>query len=138
MSPAEKMNLSAELGPIPKMEAIYRARQRFTEILEMTDRGKADRALRRWEEALTGQLEEDFDSVLRALSNWREELLNYFDTDYTNGFIEAVNRTIRRDHEPGMKFQTLKAKVKFGIKERQRYKEEGRKIPGEDLIRVPP
>jgi transposase len=137
MSPAEKMSLSAELEPIPKMEAAYRARQRFSEILEMTDRGKADRALRQWEEALTGELEEDFGSVLRALSNWREEILNYFSTDYTNAFIEATNRTIRRDHEVGMQFKTLKTLAKFGIKERQRYREEGRKIPSEDLIRVP-
>lgn len=137
MTPAEKMNLTAELKPIPRMEAAYRAKQRIVEILEMTDRDKADRALRHWEDNLTEQIEEDFDSVTYALSNWREELLNYFDTNYTNGFIEAINRTIRHDHEVGMKFQTLKARAKFGIKERRRYREEGRKVPGEDILRVP-
>ena len=31
----------------------------------------------------------------------------------------------------------LKVKVKFGIKERRRYREEGRLNPREDMIRVP-
>lgn len=137
MTPTEKMNLSAELSPLPKMEAAYRAKKRFVEILEMTDRDKADRALQEWEEALTEPLEEDFSSVLYALSRWRQELLNYFETDYTNGFIESANRTIRQDHKVGMKFKTLKAKAKFGIKERRRYREEGRKVPEDSFMRVP-
>ena len=139
MTPAEKMNLSAELGPVPAMESAYRAKERLVEIFEMEDRKKADTALRRWEDSLTEQIEEDFSSVTYALSNWREEILNYFDTDYTNAFIEATNRSIRQIHREGvrMKFKTLKAKVKFGIKERRRYREEGRLNPRERLIRVP-
>ena len=139
MTPAEKMNLSAELGPIPAMESVYRAKERLVEIFEMEDRKKADTALRRWEDSLTEQIEEDFSSVTYALSNWREEVLNYFDTDYTNAFIEATNRSIRQIYREGvrMKFKTLKAKVKFGIKERRRYREEGRLNPRDDMIRVP-
>ena len=36
-----------------------------------------------------------------------------------------------------MNFKTLKAKAKFGIKERRRYREEGRLNPRDDMIRVP-
>ena len=61
------------------------------------------------------------------------------DTDYTNAFIEATNRSIRQIYREGtrMNFKTLKAKAKFGIKERRRYREEGRLNPRDDMIRVP-
>ena len=36
-----------------------------------------------------------------------------------------------------MKFKTLKAKAKFGTKERRRYREESRLNPRDDMIRVP-
>jgi hypothetical protein len=140
MTPAEKMNLSAELGPIPAMESAYRAKERLVEIFEMEDRKKTDTALRRWEDSLTEQVEEDFSSLTYALSHWREGILNCFDTDYTNAFIEATNRSIRQICREGtrMNFKTLKAKAKFGIKERRRYREEGRLNPRNDMIRVPP
>jgi len=36
-----------------------------------------------------------------------------------------------------MDFKTLKAKAKFGIEERRRCREEGRKNPRDRMIRVP-
>ena len=139
MTPAEKMNLRAELKPVPAMESAYRAKERLVEILGMKDRKKTDTALCRWEDSLTEQVEEDFSSLTYALSHWREEILNCFDTDYTNAFIEATNRSIRQIYREGtrMNFKTLKAKAKFGIKERRRYREEGRLNPRDDMIRVP-
>ena len=138
MTPAEKMNLSAEMGPVPAMESAYRAKERLVEILEMNSREKADAALHQWEDSLTEQVEEDFSAITHALSNWREEILNYFDTDYTNAFIEATNRSIRQIYYEGtrMDFKTLKTKVKFGIEERRRYRENGRKNPYTDMIMV--
>lgn len=139
MTPAEKMNLKAKFQPLHAIESAVRAKERLVEILEMTDRDKADEALQHWEDNLTEQIKDDFDSIVNALSNWREEILNYFSTDYTNVFIEATNRSIRQMHREGvrMDFETLRAKAKFGIEERRRYREEGRLNPYEDLIRVP-
>ncbi|WP_259088023.1 transposase [Salinibacter ruber] len=139
MTPAEKVNLEAEFQPLHAIESAVRAKKRLVEILEMTDRDKADEALQHWEDNLTEQIKDDFDSIVNALSNWREEILNYFSTDYTNVFIEATNRSIRQMHREGvrMDFETLRAKAKFGIEERRRYREEGRLNPYEDLIRVP-
>ena len=138
MTPAGKMNLSAELGPIPAMESAYRAKERLVEILGMKDQ-KPTRHFAAGRTSLTEQIEESFSSVTYALSDWREEVLNYFDTDYANAFIEATNRSIRQIYREGahMKFKTLKAKVKFGIKERRRCRKEDRLNPRDDMIRVP-
>jgi transposase len=136
MSPREKMKLEAELKPMGVMENAYRTRQRFVEIFEMRDRQKAAEELRRWEESMTGQMEKDFKAVLEALSEWGTEILNYFDVEYTNGFIEGTNRTIRQIYHEGagMTFPTLRAKVKWGISQRRRHREEGREVPDDDWV----
>ena len=37
----------------------------------------------------------EFKELLHILSNWREEILNYFDYRITNGFVEGKNNRIK-------------------------------------------
>ncbi len=37
----------------------------------------------------------EFKELLRILSHWREEILNYFDYPITNGFVEGKNNRIK-------------------------------------------
>ena len=45
----------------------------------------------------------EFKELLHTLSNWREEILNYFDYRITNSFVEGKNnriKTIKRTAYP--------------------------------------
>ena len=37
----------------------------------------------------------EFKQLVSTLSNWREEILNYFDYRITNGFVEGKNNRIK-------------------------------------------
>jgi transposase len=37
----------------------------------------------------------EFKQLLSMLTNWREEILNYFDYRITNGFVEGKNNRIK-------------------------------------------
>lgn len=37
----------------------------------------------------------EFKEILSIFSNWREEILNYFDYRITNGFVEGKNNRIK-------------------------------------------
>lgn len=60
----------------------------------MEDRKEASRAFDGWKESLPGSLETAFERVVKVLSSWKKEILNYFDVQYTNGCVEGLNRAI--------------------------------------------
>ncbi len=55
------------------------------------------------EERIANDSLAEFRELLRILSNWRTEILNYFDYQITNGFVEDKNnriKTIKRTAHP--------------------------------------
>lgn len=54
-----------------------------------TDRSRAEEMLRILEEKIACDSLPEFKKLLYTLTNWREEILNYFDYPITNGFVEG-------------------------------------------------
>ena len=59
------------------------------------DRGRAEERLSLLEERIANDSLPEFKELLPTLTNWREEILNYFDYRITNGFVEGKNNRIK-------------------------------------------
>jgi transposase len=59
------------------------------------DRYTAEEALELLEEEITSSSLPEFKQLIHTLTNWREEILNYFDYRITNGFVEGKNNRIK-------------------------------------------
>ena len=57
--------------------------------------GLLEEALELLEEEITSRSLREFKELLHTLSNWRQEILNYFDYRITNGFVEGKNNRIK-------------------------------------------
>ena len=58
-------------------------------------RGRAEERLRSLEKTIFNDSLPEFKELLHTLTNWREEILNYFDYRITNGFVEGKNNRIK-------------------------------------------
>ena len=59
------------------------------------DRSRAEERLSLLVERIEGDSLPEFKELLHTLTNWREEILNYFDYRITNGFVEGKNNRIK-------------------------------------------
>ncbi len=60
-----------------------------------TDRSRAEERLWSLEDTISNDSLPEFKELLHTLTNWREEILNYFDYRITNGFVEGKNNRIK-------------------------------------------
>lgn len=79
----------------PKLDAIYRAKERLYEFYRTKGIARGYRSLLRLISDLDGSPYEEIQKLKRTLKTWGEEILNYFETGYTNGLTEALNRTAK-------------------------------------------
>lgn len=129
----EEFRLEAALNHFPRIKQAYETRNDFLKIFEIRGRQKADEALTEWEESLPKSVEEEFKKFLDGpLSNWREEILNFFSYEhagpYTNAEVEGFNRAIKQIKTEGAgysDFDTLRAKVVYGLEKRREMRERG-------------
>lgn len=129
----EEFRLEVALDHFPRIRQAYETRNDFLKIFEIRDRQKADEALTEWEESLPESVEKEFKDFLGGpLSNWREEILNFFShpyaDPYTNAKVEGFNRAIKQIKSEGAgysDFETLRAKVIYGLEKRREMRERG-------------
>ena len=55
-----------------------------------TERSKAEERLGLLEETIANDSLPEFRELLHTFTNWRKEILNYFDYRITNGFVEGL------------------------------------------------
>lgn len=79
----------------PKLEALYRAKERLYEFYRTKGSERGYRSLLRLVKDFELSPFEEIQKLKRTLKTWGEEILNYFETGYTNGITEALNRTAK-------------------------------------------
>lgn len=86
---AKLLRYSKELG------ASYYLKERFYELMESTNIYEAEERLNKWimHAKIAGIPE--FNAVLTTISNWREEIINAFRYNITNGYTEGCNNLIK-------------------------------------------
>lgn len=75
----EKLTLETWTNQFPLLGEVYNAKEKFFDFYECQARTEAEKHLREWKDGLSTEAEKTFKTLLTALHNWREYILNYFD-----------------------------------------------------------
>lgn len=76
-----------------KLNELYRWKERLFEFYRIRGFGRAIRAFRKLTEAMSESKIEEVQRLLRTFRRWKDEILRYFESGYTNGFTERMNGT---------------------------------------------
>jgi hypothetical protein len=103
LTDGDKARLNQLFYCYPELEKAWVLKESLRECYRETNRSIAEERLRLIEERIANDSLAEFRELLRILSNWRAEILNYFDYRITNGFVEGKNnriKTIKRTAYP--------------------------------------
>lgn len=111
----DRLNLDGWAKNYPALGDAYRAKEAFYGIYEAESPKDAVQRYTAWEQALTPEIKPYFADLLRAWSNWRFYILNYFEHPVTNAYTESLNNLIRVMNRlgRGYSFEALRAKILF-------------------------
>lgn len=81
-------------GAFLQLLSAYDHKESFYRIRECIDRRDAERALAQWIDQIPQGQKEAWKDLVKAASNWHEEMMTYFETDIpiTNAFTESMSQ----------------------------------------------
>lgn len=82
------MRLNQIFHLYPELGKAWILSENFRAWYSEIDRDKAEESLVSLEGIIAKGSLPEFKELLHTLSNWREEILNYFDYPITNGFVD--------------------------------------------------
>ncbi len=91
----EKTRLNQLFYRYPELKRAWVLKESFRAWYRETDRSRAEEMLRLLEEKIASDSLYEFNKLLPTFTNWRKEILNYFDYRLTNGFVEGKNNRIK-------------------------------------------
>lgn len=91
----ERERLGQLFRRYPELRRAWMLKESFREWYREDDRMRAEERLGLLEERMKGDSLREFEELLHTLTDWREEILNYFDCRITNGFVEGKNNRIK-------------------------------------------
>ncbi len=95
LSDWEEARLNQLFYRYPELKRAWMLKESFRAWYRETNRSGAEKRLGLLEERIADDSLPELKELLRTLSNWREEILNYFDYPITNGFVEGKNNRIK-------------------------------------------
>jgi len=115
LQPMERITLESWTRNFPALGEAYAAKERFFDFYEAMSVSEAETAYRRWEDDLHDSIRDAYKPLTTAMTNWRTEIMNYFEHPVTNAFTECVNGLIRVINRcgRGYSFEALRAKILF-------------------------
>jgi transposase len=135
--PSEKAQVTKWLRDVPDLAKAYNLKKALSDILQLSDRGKAELLVDLWlkqveefveyfrgkyQKKYRGKWEDPFGNVPTTFRKWREEILSYIDfkgrfrLNPTNAFAEFANKQIKKAFRMGNGYshEVLRAKVIYG------------------------
>jgi len=79
----------------PELRRAWVLKESFRDWYRGTNRSRAEERPELLEKRIANDYLPEFKELLHTLTNWREEILNYFDYPITNGFVEGKNNCIK-------------------------------------------
>jgi len=95
LADGEKERLNQLFNRYPELKRAWVLKESFRTWYRETDRSRAEEMLRLLEERIANDSLYEFKKLLGTFTNWRGEILNYFDYRITNGFVEGKNNRIK-------------------------------------------
>ena len=96
LSEEQEQQLACMLEASPELKSCYELKEAFRDLFNqnLTPKTAEDR-LRCWVAQVEATPFKALKSFINTLRNWWEQILNYFDGRYNNGFAEGVNLKIK-------------------------------------------
>ncbi len=91
----ERPRLAQLFDTYPALKQAWELKEQFREWYRLSNRSQAESRLKSMEELAARDGLPEFEALHYMLSEWREEILNYFDHRITNGFVEGKNNRIK-------------------------------------------
>ena len=91
----ERAKLGRLFSAYPELNEAWLLKESFRGWYQTSDRSRAEEMLDLLEEKIGQGSLPEFKELRHTLTNWREEILNYFDYRITNGFVEGKNNRIK-------------------------------------------
>lgn len=96
LTPEEKARLALLLEAAPDLRQAYDLREKLTAIFDREHtKAAGTAALQRWMKQVRASGLTCFDSFLKTLANWLDEITNYFVARLTSGFVEGFNNKVK-------------------------------------------
>lgn len=95
------------------LRSFHKAKDGFGVIYDYKDRTDAEKAYADWVASIDPQVRVEFEPMIRAIEEFRRDIFNFFDFEYTNGFTESVNRLVKDMNRlgRGYSWDTLRARM---------------------------
>ena len=96
LTPDERKRLRCLFGMAPTLKSAYTLREELTAIFELAlTKEQAKTRLQKWCAKVRRSALTCFDSFLKTLTNWLDEIVNYFIDRRSSGFVEGLNNKIK-------------------------------------------
>lgn len=112
----EQLILDTWVNNFEALGKAYHAKESFFEIWDNPSHKVSPfTRYKAWESKLPVEIHYAFNSLLKAVQNWRNEIFAYFDHPITNAYTESINSLIRVMNRlgRGYSFEALRAKILF-------------------------
>jgi transposase len=124
VSDRERLIMETWTGAFPQLLAAYEHKERFYHIWDCATRRDAEKALAAWIDDIPQGQKEVWKDLVSAVSEWREEMLTYFETDIpvTNAFTESINRLAKDKNRDGRgySFEVMRARMLYTTKHKKK------------------
>ncbi|EXU75307.1 ISL3 family transposase [Erwinia mallotivora] len=115
LTAAESLRLYGWTLNYPEIGQAYELKESFFEIWNCKNRHQAQEAYYVWLRRITPDMKTHFDPLIKAISNWHDDIFAYFDHPITNAYTESLNNLIRVVNlvGRGYSFEALRARILF-------------------------
>src|SRR5690625_2032391 len=126
----DQIKLQVWTDMFPLLGQAYELKEQFFDIYEAKSVNEAYELYQNWLSNIPKELMINFEDLIKAMSNWEEEIFNYFNSPITNAYTESLNRLIKTINHigRGYSFEALRAKILFTqgyrkVKRKKKFKE---------------
>lgn len=124
VSDRERLIMETWTGAFPQLLAAYEHKEHFYGIWDAITRSQAEAALDEWIATVPKGQKEIWSDLVRAVGNWREEIMTYFETDMpvTNAYTESINRLAKDKNREGRgySFEVMRARMLYTTKHKKK------------------
>lgn len=115
LEPFQLLVLEAWTKNLPELGTAYELKESYFDLWDASTREAAMQKYQVWRKSVPTHLEEDFEPLLIAMSNWETEIFNYFEAKLTNAYTETLNGIIKRlvHQSRGASLEVIRAKIRL-------------------------
>lgn len=122
LKPVEVDKLRTWFQQFPLLDQAHALKEGFLSIWDEDGRSRAEAAWKHWQANVPVELRNDFKALITAMTNWHDEIFNYFEAHMTNAFTESTNSLTRVMNRMGRgySFDVIRARMLYDPEARKR------------------